>query len=569
MSKTGRFETAGESSRFARVQEPFAITSTQVWLGSHTQQVQPCVLVINNHRVEAIYSPAEFAQSPHAHLFVKDYGTAFICPGFHDAHQHVFHAALFPSKLALEYCGTSEQDLVARLQEFATTHPGTGWLVAHGWRENLWDVPVPPTRASLDKAFPTRPVACYSGDAHTLWVNTCGLERLGITNNTKAPAGGTFDRDAKGDLTGVLREAAGMFYVARVLRDLPFSDICELYEDYFLRLNSMGITSVCDMALSLVPGADGINARVYQELLHRGNLTVRAHLFPTLTQDTSNLQELQRLCGCSSMLQAPGFKQFFDGVSSQHTAWVSEPYTNARSEGDVGRPTVEPDVMHDLVMRAAAQKQGVRIHTIGDRAVHEALNIFEEAIATYGNPAHGMFTLEHVEDIAPQDLPRFAELGVVASVQPPHVLIDTTQPARDLGEERAARMWPFAELLASGAVLALGTDAPVVGPSSQDVLWCACMRSDPKTHEPQGGWYPQHRLSRFQALAAYTKGSATAVGRAHELGSLDVGQYADFAVWDTNLMDETQDLQQAQVLACYVGGLCTWEQKPSAIDKIV
>lgn len=139
----------------------------------------------------------------------EDWGDAFVCPGFHDAHQHVFHAALFPSELATEYVGTSGEDCVAHMRAWEQTHPGEGWLVSHGWRENLWDIPRVPTRASLDAAFPHRPVALYSGDAHTLWVNTRGLEALGITDDTEPPAGGSFDRDERGRLTGVLREAAG------------------------------------------------------------------------------------------------------------------------------------------------------------------------------------------------------------------------------------------------------------------------------------------------------------------------------------------------------------------------
>ena len=485
-----------------------------------------------------------------------DYGEKFICPGFHDAHQHVLHSALFPSALADQYVGTSETDEVAHLVSFATTLPDTqDWVLTHGWRQSFWTDPTAaPTRHSLDVAFPNRPVALYSGDAHTLWLNSYGMVELGISDATQPPAGGSFDRDAQGHLTGVLREAAGMAYVARLVDLLSDEALMQVYRSYFQRLSSMGITSVCDMALSLIPGADSIRPDIYQRLLNADELTLRAHLFPTLTENESNLETMQgKLTG--TMLQASGFKQFFDGVSSAHTAWCSEPYTNAYFSGDVGRPTVAPERMRSLVLSAASRGHAVRIHTIGDQAVHEALNIFEEATRLYGQPQQGAHTLEHIEDIQPADIDRLAKTHVIASVQPPHVVIDLSQPDRDLGSKRAARMWPFEALLQAGATLAFGTDSPVVPPTSQDVLYCAITRQMPTTHLPQGGWHSEHCIGRVDALRAYTYGSAAAVGRTHELGLLTPGMLADLAVWDTNFLTcEPEEIQQAHCLATYLGG---------------
>ena len=515
---------------------------------------RPLCLAVEGTRIVETFPPDELAARLRPGDELVDLGDAFVSPGLHDAHQHVFHAALFPSAVACEYAGASEADCVAHMVEFAATRPATGWLVSHGWRDNLWDPPVPPTRTSLDAAFPDRPVAMYSGDAHTVWLNSRGLAELGITEETEPPAGGSFDRDAGGRLTGVLREAAGMLYIGRVLSSLSDDEKVAIYGDYLRRLSAMGITSVCDMALSLVPGADAIDAGVYETLLDRGELCVRAHLFPALGDDQSNLEALQgRLTG--EMLRAPGFKQFFDGVSSQHTAWCSEPYANARFEGDVGRPTVDPARMRSLVLAAASRGHAVRIHAIGDAAVHEAVDIFAEARATYGDPAQGANTIEHVEDIMPPDIDAMRDAHVVCSVQPPHVTIDVTQPDRDLGPERAARMWPFDRMERGGLPLALGTDAPVVPADPGDVLWCAVTRRSPRTREPGPGWHPEHVLTRAQALRAYTLGSARAVGRADGLGSLVAGRLCDLVVWDTDLLScDDASLRAARPLATYVGG---------------
>ena len=531
----------------------FVITGRKVCTGGPgCEAARPLALAVAGGRIVAV-APREEAQALAQGAEVRDWGDAFVCPGFHDAHQHVFHAALFPSALATEYAGTSEQDCVAHLQKWAANRPDDGsWLVSHGWREAFWTPSIVPTRASLDAAFPNRPVAMYSGDAHTLWTNTAGLRALGISEDTQPPAGGSFDRDADGHLTGVLREAAGMVYVAKVLSSFSTAQLCDIYRDYFRRLRSMGITSVCDMALSLVPGADGINPQVYEALEASGDLLVRAHLFPTLSDDQSNLEELQaRYQG--TRLRAPGFKQFFDGVSSQHTAWCTEEYENARFTGDVGRLTVAPERMRELVLAAARRGHAVRIHTIGDAAVHAALDIFEEAHRLYGVPTQGQNTMEHIEDIQPADIARLRKAHVVASVQSPHVTLDLAQPARDLGEWRARRMWPFAQMLREGVQLALGTDVPVVPPNSTDVLYTAITRRTVKDHQPASGWYPEHNLTCAQALQAYSLGSAQAVGRAHELGTLEEGKLADLCVWDTDFLTCADDqIQQAQCLASYM-----------------
>ena len=532
----------------------YVITSRNVFTAQPgCDEALPLAVAVRAGRVVAVV-PRDQARELAQGTLVEDWDDAFVCPGFHDAHQHVFHAALFPSALACEYAGTSEADCVARLRAWAAKRPDDGsWLVTHGWRDALWTTPVAPTRASLDEAFPHRPVAMYSGDAHTVWTNTAGLKALGLTDESEPPAGGSYDRDEQGHLTGVIREAAGMVAMSQVLATFTTEQLCDIYYQYFCNLNAMGITSVCDMALSLIPGADCINPQVYEALEAQGQLTVRAHLFPCLSDDQSNLEQLQaRYTG--ARLRAPGFKQFFDGVSSQHTAWCTEPYENARFAGDIGRPTVAPKRMRQLVLAAAERGHAVRIHTIGDAAVHEALNIFDEAYRRFGAPTQGRNTLEHIEDIQPADIARLRTAHVVASVQPPHVTIDLAQPARDLGEWRAQRMWPFAGMLDAGVELALGTDAPVVSPTSTDVLYTAVTRRTPQGHDPADGWYPTHRLTRAQALRAYSLGGAVAVGRAAELGSLEPGKYADLCVWDTNFLTCTDDqIQRATCIATHMG----------------
>lgn len=486
---------------------------------------------------------------------VVDLGDALVCPGFHDAHLHFFHTALGSSPYMLMDMGKSEADLVAKTRAFAASLPDDAWVITQGWRDYRWDPPVPPTKRSLDKAFPDRPCAMYSGDGHTMWLNSRALELVGITRDSVPPQGGAYDKDQDGELTGIVREAAAMQLLPRMLEWISPERIERVYADQMARMAQQGITSICDMSLMPLPGLDFIREDIYEALESRDQLTLRAHLFPTLLDDQSRLEAMQKRYRESTLLRAPGFKQFFDGVSSQHTAYLTDPYTNPHFPGDRGRLTVSAEKMRAMVLAAAERGHAVRIHTIGDGAIHEALDIFEEARRRYGAPTQGRNTLEHLENLLSGDIDRLRELGVLASSQPCHITLDPGGPERDLGPERSRIMWPFATYLARGVDQAFGTDSPITPVTSMNVLYTAVTRQDPFTHEPAGGWLPGERIRAADAVRIYTAGSAAACGRERELGQIAPGMLADFIVLDRDITAcDPQEIQSAQVLAAYVGG---------------
>ncbi|WP_102338352.1 amidohydrolase [Collinsella provencensis] len=512
-------------------------------------------------RIVAVGAPEEIMAACPASTPVRDYGDALVCPGFHDAHLHFFHTALGGSPFLFMCMGESEADLVERTREFAKGLPEHAWVVTQGWRDYRWNPPVSPTKHSLDEAFPDRPCVMYSGDGHTLWVNTCALEALGVTKDSVPPQGGSYDKDENGELTGVIQEAAAMELLPHCLEWLTEEDIVQAYEDQMARMAEQGITSICDMALMPHEGCDFVRDDIYEALEAQDKLTMRVNMYPTLLDDQSRLEELQERFAESSMLAAPGFKQFFDGVSSQHTAWLTDPYTNAYFEGDCGRPTIQPDHMRELVLAAAERGHSVRIHAIGDAAIHAAIDIFEEARERYGAPKEGRNTLEHLENLLPEDIDRLREAGVLASSQPGHITLDPGGPERDLGLERSQIMWPFATYLERGIDQAYGTDSPITAVTSMDVLYAAITRQDPFTHKPEGGWLPNERISAADALRIYTAGSAAAAGREHELGQIAPGYLADFVVLDQDITAcDPEDIQKTKVQETYVGGRCVFER---------
>lgn len=543
-------------------QMDYIVRSKRVFTSAEGEhEAHELAFAVAGDRIALTGAPDEVIAACPASTPLRDYGDALVCPGFHDAHLHFFHTAMGGSPFLFMCMGESEADLVERTREFAESLPDHAWVVTQGWRDYRWNPPVSPTKHSLDEAFPDRPCVMYSGDGHTLWMNSRALEALGVTADSVPPQGGSYDHDENGELTGIIQEAAAMELLPRCLEWLTEEDVVQAYEDQMARMAEQGITSICDMALMPHEGCDFVRDDIYEALETQGKLTMRVHMYPTLLDDQSRLEELQQRFAQSSMLAAPGFKQFFDGVSSQHTAWLTDPYTNAYFEGDCGRPTVPGDRMRELVLAAAECGHSVRIHAIGDAAIHTAIDIYAEARERYGAPKEGRNTLEHLENLLPGDIDRLREAGVLASSQPGHITLDPGGPERDLGPERSQIMWPFATYLERGIDQAFGTDSPITAVTSMDVLYCAVTRQDPFTHKPEGGWLPSERISAADALRIYTAGGAAAAGREDELGQIAPGMLADFVVLDRDItVCDPQEIQGAQVMATYVGGRCVFER---------
>ena len=491
---------------------------------------------------------------------VLDLGDKMVAPGFHDSHLHFFQSAMYRSPYVVFCEGRSEQDCVDALKAVENVRSKDDWMICYGWYHSLWDEPHEPSKKSLDAKYPDRPVCMHSGDAHTLWVNSKGLEKLGITKDSVPPKGGKYGKDENGELTGIIYETAGL---ALTRKFMQFSDdeVHAAFLQFIKDLNAQGITSVCDMSMMALPGSDFIQDEAYAQLEKSGELTVRVHMFPTLLDDLSRPEAL-RASYHSDKLRTPGLKQFFDGVSCTHTAYLKEPYSNAYFPGDHGRTTIPPEEMRALVLKAASKGWPVRIHTIGDEAIHLALDYFQEARETYGPLPKGQNCLEHLENFQPADIARLKELDVLAACQPPHMVLDPDGEERDLGPERAKYMWPFHTYEELGVKYAFGTDSPVVDINSMNVIYDAVTRQSPVNGYPEGGWQPHEKITVAQALRAYTCGSAMAAGRPEDLGTLEEGKLADLVVLDKNLLAaDPEEILSTSVVMTIADGEIVYEKE--------
>lgn len=516
-------------------------------------------IAIAGGRIAFVGSDEEAAAHVGPETTVTDLGDAFVCPGFHDSHLHFFPSAMDRSPYVVFCEGTCPEDCVEALKQVENARPKDEFMLSYGWYHPLWDNPVLPTKDLLDAAYPDRPVCLQSGDSHTLWTNSKGLEKFGITKDSVPPAGGVYQKDENGELTGIIQETAATALIPTMLA-FSEEETNAGIKQFLADLNAEGITSVCDVSLLAVPGGDFVRDDVYRALEERGDLTVRINMFPTALEDLSRARKLRDEFADNDLLRSPGLKQFFDGVSSTHTAWLTEPYANAHFDGDCGSPVTDPERMRRIVLGAAEEGFAVRIHTIGDKAIHVALDIFEEAREKFG-PVRGQNGLEHLENLLPEDIARLAEIDVSANCQPPHTVLDPNGIERDLGPKRAQWMWPYRSYLDKGVKFSFGTDSPVVDINSREVIYDAVTRQSPATGEPVGGWQPQERICAADAIRAYTLGSAIAAGRGDEVGSLAPGKLADIAVLDTDLTTcDPEDILRANVLATYLGGKKVYER---------
>lgn len=477
-----------------------------------------------------------------------------VMPGFHDNHIHLIQSGMKDKYVDLS-AASSEKEAAEMVLEFSKAIPDEKWVIGFGWSRFAWENKKMPTKESLDALIEQRPVMLLDAELHAAWVNSCAMSVCGVTGETADPPFGKIDRDGNGDPSGYFYETA-LALIARCAFELDSAIVKELIGRYSKRAVVWGITSVSDMTPYL-----GINLAyedVFMELDRQGELILRVNAARDLFEDVEKVVALRKKAEESGtgMYRIPYFKQFVDGVISSYTALMLEDYCTEK--GNKGGSLLELNELKNAVALAHKNKMSVRLHACGDGAVRAALNAYEYAIQEWGanNTRH---QIEHIEVISPEDIKRFKALGVIASVQPEHIVSgvpsfsDNDYP-KLLGQERERYTWAFKSLKEAGAILAGGSDSPVVEGSPFEGIYCGMRRVHPDG-TPDGGWNAPEKLEVEDLLEMYTYNAAYAEGREAELGTLEADKLADIIVVDRNLLKVSpEDLRDAEILLTMVDG---------------
>src|SRR5215471_14193648 len=483
---------------------------------------------------------------------VIDARRKLVLPGFTDCHIHFLEGSLSLGRVNLEGAKNAA-DIQKKLREYASEHPGDDWILGRGWDYAMFGSEALPHKKYLDEIFPSRPVLLGGYDGHTYWANSKALELAGITRETPNPPNGIIVRDAQtGDATGALKEAAHGL-VGKVVPKPTRAEKLLALRAGVKWANENGLTRVHSA------GGDFEILDLYDEMRRSGDLSLRMYIGYFLNPPSLRLQDIDAIEAArkkfhDEWIDAGAVKFMVDGVIESHTAAMLEPYSDDPSLK--GKPFWEPSNYNAAV--AALDKRGLQLftHAIGDYGIRMALDAYENADRR-NHTRDRRSRIEHIETIAPSDIPRFGKLGVIASMQPLHAYPDRNTLevwARNVGPDRASRAWAWKSISDNGGHLAFGSDWPVVTLNPWEGLQTAVTRQTAEG-KPEAGFVPSQRLTVAQAVAGYTMGAAYAGRREKTEGSLEEGKLADLIIVSQNILDiDPRKIREAKVIATIVGG---------------
>jgi predicted amidohydrolase YtcJ len=531
-----------------------AIVNARVWTGDRTAPWAEA-MAARGEVIAAVGASDEIRRLA-ANLVPIDAGGRLLVPGFIDTHVHFVQGGFRLASVQLRDAKT-RAEFVRRIEAFAATVPRGTWIRGGDWDHSLWGGE-PPTRGWIDAVTRDHPVWINRLDGHMALANSVALKAAGITRATKDLAGGEVLRSPDGEPTGLLKDNA-MALVDKVapppsdeMRDRALAAAMKYVAE-------QGVTSVHNMGtwdeLATFARARAANA-----------LTTRIYGVVPL-QDWERLRDVvarKEHGGADGRgdewLRLGGLKGFVDGSLGSHTAAFHQPFKD--SPNDRGLLVNSPEDLYRWISGADAAGLHVMVHAIGDRANGLLLDTFERVAAANG-PRDRRFRVEHAQHLAPADIPRFAKLGVLASMQPYHAIDDGRWAERYIGD-RIRTTYAFRSLLDTGARLAFGSDWFVAPPTPLEGIYAAVTRRTLDDRNP-GGWVPEQKISVEEALRAYTADAAYASFDESRKGMLSPGQLADFVILDRNIFDiPAEEIRNARVRVTFAGGRKVFEQAPTA-----
>jgi predicted amidohydrolase YtcJ len=468
---------------------------------------------------------------------VVDLHGRLVVPGFNDAHVHFFQGGQALASVQLR-SARSPEEFRNRIAEFSSHPPAGRWVLNGWWDHENWSPARLPTRQLIDDVTRDRPVFVSRLDGHMGLANGVALKLAAIDRSTPDPPGGTIVRDEHGEPTGILKDAA----IDLIVRAIPAPSLDEITESVRAAMHyaaENGVTSVQDMATSVdaLPAGQKLRGdvmRVYESLLRHDELTVRISVHRPLA-----LWEQLATIGVTApfggeKLHIGGLKAFADGSLGSSTALFFHPYLDApETSGLAAEDMIPVSRMQERIVAADAAGLQVAIHAIGDKANKTILDLYEEAKRRNG-PRDRRFRIEHAQHLRREDIPRFAALHVIASMQPLHLADDGRWAEKRVGPEVIRGTYAFRSLLDSGATLAFGSDWPVAPMIPLQGIWAAVTRQTLDGKHPDG-WVPEQKISVEEAVRAFTVGSAYASFEERTEGSIEVGKLADMAVISSDI----------------------------------
>ena len=481
---------------------------------------------------------------------VVDLGGKTVLPGLIDSHGHMLSLGTRLSDVDLVGT-TSYQQVIGRVAERAKGSPGGAWILGRGWDQNDWPNTAMPNHAPLSAAVPDHPVRLIRIDGHALLVNRMALDLAHITRATPDPPGGAILRDARGEPTGVLVDAAA---------GLVNAIIPPVSQEQRERRLLLAMEECARLGLTLVHDA-GITTQewaAYKTLLARGTFPIRINAMAAVRDSLADtLLAHGGVRGLKLSLRT--IKVVADGALGSRGALLGAPYSD--DPHNLGLATFPLERLRELGERAFEKDLQVRVHAIGDSANHGTLDAFEQVFG--GRPQRqARWAIEHAQIVRPEDLARFARLGVVASMQPTHATSDGPWAESRLGPERIRWGYRWRDFLAAGVPLASGSDFPVESANPMLGLYAAITRRDLEGKLPPEGWFPDQRMTPAEALTSFTATGAWLAFRERDLGTLEAGKQADFVVVDRDVIGGPPgEIPKAKVLWTVVGGKTVYEAK--------
>ena len=484
-----------------------------------------------------------------------DGGGSTVLPGLIDAHAHVYGLGFLQT--SLDITGVPSVDEAAnRIRAYAEEHPHARWILGRGWNQVLWPVKEFPTAADIDAVVNDRPVWLRRIDGHAAWANTTAMRLAGIDNDTPDPVGGKILRDDNGQATGVFIDLA-MDLVERHLPKPDKSDYRQALISAVDALVAEGMTGVHDA------GIDLMNAEVYISMADNDELDMRIYAMTGGASEVLDAIGKPLRAYGNDRLEIASVKLYADGALGSRGAAMIEPYSDDAENRGLAFWT--QDELDRMVAKANGMGFQVGIHAIGDLGNRMALDAFDTA--QQGKPSAFRNRVEHAQIIALEDIPRFAELGVIASMQPTHATSDMNMAEDRIGPDRILGGYAWRRLLDSGAVIASGSDFPVELSNPFHGLYAAVTRQG-RDGEPQDGWYADQALTRAEALHSFTLAAAYSAHQEKRVGSLEPGKWADFIIIDRDYFTiPASQIDDIIVLQTWVGGEKVYDANAEVNDR--